>query len=104
MVEEGKFRQDLYFRLNVARIFLPPLRERREDIPIIVAHLIAKHAAAQGQKGGGAAVGAAGAGKVVEPQAMARLVEYRWPGNVRERRHGPDRGSGRGGPGGSGGS
>jgi transcriptional regulator with GAF, ATPase, and Fis domain/tRNA A-37 threonylcarbamoyl transferase component Bud32/tetratricopeptide (TPR) repeat protein len=74
MVEEGKFRQDLYFRLNVARIFLPPLRERREDVPLIVAHLMAKHAAQAGQ----------GGGKVVEPSAMARLTEYRWPGNVRE--------------------
>jgi transcriptional regulator with GAF, ATPase, and Fis domain len=74
MVEEGKFRQDLYFRLNVARIFLPPLRERREDIPLIVEHLIAKHAAPSGK----------GGAKAIEPDVMARLIDYRWPGNVRE--------------------
>jgi transcriptional regulator with PAS, ATPase and Fis domain len=77
MVEEGKFRQDLYFRLNVARIFLPPLRERREDIPLIVAHLLAKLSSPQSGQGQGPA-------KTIDPQAMIRLVEYRWPGNVRE--------------------
>ncbi len=75
MVEEGKFRQDLYFRLNVARIALPPLRERREDIPLIVEHLLAKRAAAGG---------AAATPKPLEPAALARLVAHRWPGNVRE--------------------
>jgi serine/threonine-protein kinase PknK len=75
MVEEGKFRQDLYFRLAVARIALPPLRERREDIPLIVEHLLAKHAGSPGQPQ---------ARKPLEPAALARLVSYRWPGNVRE--------------------
>jgi transcriptional regulator with PAS, ATPase and Fis domain len=70
LVEEGKFRQDLFFRLNVARIFLPPLRERREDIPLIVEHFLARQPS--GQR------------KPLEPAAMARLVAYRWPGNVRE--------------------
>jgi len=75
MVEEGKFRQDLFFRLSVARAALPPLRERREDIPAIVEHLLAKAAAT-----------AAGAGtpKRIDPAALARLAAYRWPGNVRE--------------------
>jgi len=73
MVEEGKFRQDLYFRLAVARISLPPLRERREDIPLIVEHLLAKRAA-----------GAGTPAKPLDPGALARLVAYRWPGNVRE--------------------
>jgi DNA-binding NtrC family response regulator len=76
MVEEGKFRQDLYFRLNVARILLPPLRDRREDIPLIVEHLLGKRAAADGGK--------AAAPKPLEPAALARLVAHRWPGNVRE--------------------
>jgi len=76
MVEEGKFRQDLYFRLNVARIFLPPLRDRRDDIPLIVAHLGAKHAGA----GGRGAV----TPKPIDSEVMARLIDYRWPGNVRE--------------------
>jgi transcriptional regulator with PAS, ATPase and Fis domain len=78
MVEEGKFRQDLFFRLAVARIALPPLRERREDIPLIVEHLLAKHAR-QAAGGDGKA-----APKPLEPAALARLVAHRWPGNVRE--------------------
>ena len=72
MVEEGKFRQDLFFRLSVARIALPPLRERREDIPAIVEHLLSKTEAG------------AGGPKRVDPAALARLATYRWPGNVRE--------------------
>jgi serine/threonine-protein kinase PknK len=74
MVEEGKFRQDLYFRLNVARIALPALRERREDIPLIVERFLAKHAEADARP----------APKPLEAAALARLVAYRWPGNVRE--------------------
>ena len=77
MVEEGTFRQDLYFRLNVARILLPPLRDRREDIPLIVEHLLAKRAAAE-------AGGKPATHKPLEPAALARLVAHRWPGNVRE--------------------
>ena len=85
MVEEGKFRQDLFFRLSVARIILPPLRERREDIPAIVAHLLGKIAtttAAGGRDGRSAALRAEP--KRIDPQALARLCAYRWPGNVRE--------------------
>jgi transcriptional regulator with GAF, ATPase, and Fis domain len=74
MVEEGKFRQDLFFRLAVARIALPPLRDRREDIPLIVEHLLAKRAREAGTA----------APKPLDPAALARLVTYRWPGNVRE--------------------
>jgi transcriptional regulator with GAF, ATPase, and Fis domain/Tfp pilus assembly protein PilF len=74
MVEEGKFRRDLYFRLNVAQISLPPLRERRDDIPLMVDHFLAKLAKAAGRP----------APKPLEPAALARLVAHRWPGNVRE--------------------
>ena len=74
MVEEGKFRQDLFFRLAVARIALPPLRERREDIPLIIEHLLAKLARDSG----------AAPPKPLDPATLARLVAYRWPGNVRE--------------------
>ncbi len=74
LMEEGKFRRDLFFRLNVAGISLPPLRDRRDDIPLMVEHFLAKAAAR-----GGRAVG-----KPIEPAAVARLVAYRWPGNVRE--------------------
>ncbi len=72
MVEDGTFRQDLFFRINVVRISLPSLRERHEDIPLIVAHICAKLA------------GDAGKPKTVAPAALARLCAYRWPGNVRE--------------------
>jgi transcriptional regulator with GAF, ATPase, and Fis domain len=74
MVDERKFRQDLYFRLNVARITMPALRERREDIPLIVDHFLAERARAEGRP----------AAKPLDPAALARLCAYRWPGNVRE--------------------
>ena len=74
MVEEGKFRRDLFFRLNVAGIALPPLRERRDDIPLMVEHFLAKLAARDGRPGP----------KPIDPAALARLAAYRWPGNVRE--------------------
>jgi transcriptional regulator with GAF, ATPase, and Fis domain len=74
MVEEGKFRRDLFFRLNVAQIALPPLRDRRDDIPLMVEHFLAKVAAAAGRT----------APKPLDAAALARLVAYRWPGNVRE--------------------
>ncbi|HEY6477801.1 MAG TPA: sigma 54-interacting transcriptional regulator, partial [Polyangia bacterium] len=74
LVEEGKFRRDLFFRLNVALIGLPPLRERRDDIPLMVEHFLAKVARRDGRP----------QPKALEPAALARLVAYRWPGNVRE--------------------
>ncbi|HVT06288.1 MAG TPA: sigma 54-interacting transcriptional regulator, partial [Polyangia bacterium] len=73
MVEEGKFRRDLFFRLNVAAISLPPLRDRREDIPLMVEHFLTKAAARSGRPP-----------KPIDAAAMARLLAYRWPGNVRE--------------------
>jgi two-component system response regulator PilR (NtrC family) len=72
-VERGAFRQDLYYRLNVIQLHLPPLRNRAEDIPLLVEHFIRKHAAALGRT----IVG-------VEPDAMATLCDYDYPGNVRE--------------------
>ncbi len=71
-VERGAFRQDLYYRLNVIALHLPNLAERREDIPLLVRHFIAKHTPA------GATV------KSVAPEVMARLQRYDYPGNVRE--------------------
>jgi transcriptional regulator with PAS, ATPase and Fis domain len=67
-VEEGEFRDDLYYRLNVVTIPLPPLRERRQDIPTLVQHFL--------NRGGRKAS--------ITPQALAMLEEYHWPGNVRE--------------------
>jgi serine/threonine-protein kinase PknK len=74
MVDDGTFRRDLFFRLNVATIALPPLRDRREDIPLMVEHFLAKSAAATGRK----------TPKPIDPAALTRLCAYRWPGNVRE--------------------
>jgi two-component system response regulator HydG len=67
-VEDGEFREDLYYRLNVVPIDLPPLRERADDIPLLVDHFLER----------------AGPGFVVPPEVMAELAAYRWPGNVRE--------------------
>jgi DNA-binding NtrC family response regulator len=76
LVQEGRFRQDLYYRLNVIRIALPPLRERPEDIPMLVDHFIQKFADQAKRKIEG-----------IEQDALAALMNYRWPGNVRELEH-----------------
>ncbi len=72
LVQEGKFREDLYYRLNVIKIDLPPLRERKEDIPLLAAHFAEKYA-----RNGDVA-------KQIPPKSMQTLVHYDWPGNVRE--------------------
>ena len=72
-VGAGRFREDLFYRLNVIEIHLPPLRERREDIPLLVRHFITRTAREQGR-----------AEKSIQPAAMSALINYRWPGNVRE--------------------
>ncbi len=71
LVREGKFRADLYYRLNVVPLRLPPLRERREDIASLAEHFVRKHATA-GQR------------PKLAPQLIQRLEQYDWPGNVRE--------------------
>jgi DNA-binding NtrC family response regulator len=73
LVTEGKFQQDLYYRLNVIPIALPPLRERREDIPILVNGFIKRHASRAGKRVDG-----------IDADAMRALVGASWPGNVRE--------------------
>ncbi len=72
-VEAGRFREDLYYRLNVVRIHVPPLRDRREDIPALVEYLLARHARTLGKRITG-----------VTHQAMQLLLACRWRGNVRE--------------------
>ncbi|OGL10539.1 MAG: Fis family transcriptional regulator [Candidatus Rokubacteria bacterium RIFCSPLOWO2_02_FULL_72_37] len=72
-VAEGSLREDLFYRLNVIPIHLPPLRERREDIPPLVAHFIQKISAELGKSVRG-----------VTPEALAILEQHRWPGNIRE--------------------
>jgi two-component system response regulator HydG len=73
MVREGRFREDLYYRIRGAEIVVPPLRERREDIPLLVNHAVGKYAAELGRP----------RPEVSQP-VMMRLVGYEWPGNVRE--------------------
>ena len=75
-VEQGTFRSDLFYRLNVLRIHLPPLRERREDIPILVRHFIREYSKQHDRAFHG-----------ISAEAMQILVEYPWPGNVRELRN-----------------
>jgi len=75
-VIEGRFREDLFYRLNVFPMTLPPLRERREDIPILTKHFIEKYARNAGRKG-----------MSVSAKAMRDLIRYDWPGNVRELEH-----------------
>ena len=72
-VRNGKFRQDLYYRLAVLKITMPTLRERREDIPMLVRHFVQKHAKRCKVKP-----------RPVSREALACLVNYDWPGNVRE--------------------
>ncbi len=72
-LHEGKFREDLYYRLNVIPIFLPALRERREDIGPLIEHFIAKFASKNNKKLTG-----------ISPEALSTCLTYSWPGNVRE--------------------
>jgi DNA-binding NtrC family response regulator len=72
-LEEGRFREDLYYRLNVVPISVPPLRDRREDVPFLVLHFISKLGKELGSEI-----------KEISPGAMDRLLEHNWPGNVRE--------------------
>src|SRR5579872_1157500 len=72
-IAEGRFREDLYYRLSVIPIHLPPLRERRDDIPLLVREFLGRFAKSMGKKVEG-----------VDPEAMRRMEAYDWPGNVRE--------------------
>ncbi len=72
-IAEGRFRQDLYFRLNVIPVHVPPLRERVEDIPALAEHFIRKYAEGRGRRVHG-----------FRPDAMEAMKRYSWPGNVRE--------------------
>ncbi len=72
-VQDGRFRADLFYRLNVYPIFIPPLRERSEDIPLLIAHFLKKHCALYNKNTTG-----------VSDKAMQALIQYKWPGNIRE--------------------
>src|SRR2546427_11070589 len=73
MVETGAFRRDLYYRLRVFAIQLPPLRQRREDVPLLIEHFVARFNRAHGT-----------AFTIPGPAALRPLLEHAWPGNVRE--------------------
>ncbi len=72
-VESGAFREDLFFRLNVVPIHIPPLRDRKEDIPLLVEHFLRKYSRENGRRIAD-----------VSPEAMKMLLDHHWPGNVRE--------------------
>jgi len=72
-VAEGRFREDLYYRINVIPIALPPLRERREDVPLVAEHFLAKYCEQMGKQISG-----------ISHEAMEVLVHHEWPGNIRE--------------------
>jgi transcriptional regulator with PAS, ATPase and Fis domain len=75
-VKEGRFRRDLYYRLNVLSFTMPRLHERREDIPLLVKHFLKARKEKQGEDGCGC--------KIFSPEAVTKLQEYSWPGNIRE--------------------
>jgi two-component system nitrogen regulation response regulator NtrX len=75
-IREGRFRDDLFFRLNVIPIFVPPLRDRREDIPLLARHFMQGFATEYGRRA-----------KMIDPSAVGALQQYGWPGNVRELRN-----------------
>ena len=73
MVAEGKFREDLYYRLNVLPVVLPPLRERREDIPVLMEHFLRQYFRKSGEDA-----------PRVSDAVLQAFMRYSWPGNVRE--------------------
>jgi DNA-binding NtrC family response regulator len=79
-IAEGRFRQDLYYRLRVVTIELPPLRERREDIPVLATDMLERYATLYGLRC-----------REIDAEAMRRLMQYDWPGNVRELRNAIER-------------
>ncbi|MFI5372434.1 MAG: sigma-54-dependent transcriptional regulator [Candidatus Eisenbacteria bacterium] len=79
-VTAGRFREDLLFRIDTVEIHLPPLRERREDLPLLAAHFLAHHARRYGRPVTG-----------IEPEAVRALLDHPWPGNVRELEHAVER-------------
>jgi transcriptional regulator with PAS, ATPase and Fis domain len=80
-VKDGQLRQDLYFRINTVTVLVPPLRERREDVPILVRAFLERYAAKHARPV-----------DAIEPEAYRRLLAHPWPGNVRELQHAVEHG------------
>jgi DNA-binding NtrC family response regulator len=80
-IESGRFRPDLYYRLSTVTLAVPPLRERPDDIPLLIRHFLSRASAESGR-----------AVPEIDPQAMVRLLRYRWPGNARELQNAIQRG------------
>lgn len=76
LVKQSLFREDLYYRINTIQIEIPPLRNRREDIPLFIDYFLKKYTALYNQPG-----------LTIHPQAAAKLERYDWPGNIRELQH-----------------
>jgi DNA-binding NtrC family response regulator len=72
-VKEGRFREDLFYRLNVVTVSLPPLRERREDLPLLASHFVKKSCKANGISE-----------RILSQEALRMLMSYSWPGNIRQ--------------------
>jgi two-component system response regulator HydG len=79
MVEQGSFRRDLYYRLNVVKLTMPPLRERKEDIPLLAAHFLERNSREMKRA------------FRLSAETLAFLVDYSWPGNIRELSNAIDR-------------
>jgi len=86
LIVQGQFREDLFYRINVIHIVVPPLRERREDIPLLVEHFLRRFTAPSSANGNGNGNGSGNHSpvKAIAPDAIAALSEYAWPGNVRQ--------------------
>jgi transcriptional regulator with PAS, ATPase and Fis domain len=86
-IAEGQFREDLFYRLNVIHLVVPPLRERREDIPLLIDHFLRDFTTENSNGNGNGQGNGAGHSTIVQgiaPEAVAMLAEYSWPGNVRQ--------------------
>jgi transcriptional regulator with PAS, ATPase and Fis domain len=81
LITQGAFREDLFYRINVIHLVVPPLRERREDIPLLIDHFLKKFTATNGNAGNGNSHSPV---RAIAPEAIAVLCNYTWPGNVRQ--------------------
>jgi len=81
LISQGQFREDLFYRINVIHLVVPPLRERREDIPLLIDHFLTRFIHQNGNANGN---GNHSPVRAITPDAMTALSEYSWPGNVRQ--------------------